>query len=96
MASEDEVQKLAALARLSIQEEDLARFAKDFESILSYIGQIETLNIPKDTKPLARARNVFREDGEPHETGMYTKILAAAFPEREGDALKVKKILHHD
>lgn len=37
--------------------------------------------------------NVMREDGEPHESGLYTEKLLSAAPQREGQYIKVKKIL---
>jgi aspartyl-tRNA(Asn)/glutamyl-tRNA(Gln) amidotransferase subunit C len=96
MASSDDVKRLAALARIQIEETDLERFSKEFESVLAYVGQIETLEVSAkpDTRPVHR--NIFREDGESHEAGIYTEKLAAQFPRREGDALKVKKIISHD
>ncbi len=96
MATKEDVQKLAALARISISESELAQFTKEFDSILGYVGQLEKLDLPSlgDVKP--PLRNVMREDGEPHETGKYTEALAAQFPERDGDYLAVKQIISHD
>jgi aspartyl-tRNA(Asn)/glutamyl-tRNA(Gln) amidotransferase subunit C len=96
MASSDDVKKLAALARLSIPEEDLARFSGEFDSVLSYIGQIEELTVEKGSKPIPTLRNVFREDGEPREKGTYTKKAVEAFPEKDGNYLKVKQIINND
>ncbi len=96
MASADDVKKLASLARLSISDEALPKLAKEFESILAYISQINTLQVSPDSKKLSGIRNVMREDGQPHETGKYTQKLVAQFPERDGDYLKVKQIISHD
>jgi aspartyl-tRNA(Asn)/glutamyl-tRNA(Gln) amidotransferase subunit C len=95
MASPEDVKKLAALARLSIDEADLEKFSAEFDSVLKYVGQIESLDI-KPTGEHPPVRNVFREDGEPHEPGKYTEAIAAEFPERSGNALRVKKIITHD
>ncbi len=92
----DEVKKLAALARLSIREDELERFSKEFESILTYISQIDALKVSTGARDLPLVRNVFREDGEPHETGLYTKKLTEQFPERDEDYLSVKQIITHD
>jgi aspartyl-tRNA(Asn)/glutamyl-tRNA(Gln) amidotransferase subunit C len=96
MASADDVKKLAALARIRVGEDELAKLSTEFESILAYVGQLDSLEVTSapDTKPVVR--NVMREDGTPHESGIYTEKLAAQFPEREGDALKVKQIISHD
>lgn len=96
MASVEEVKRLAALARLSIEEHELERFSKEFESILKYIGQIEQLAVTKNHHTTPRVRNVFREDGTPHESSIYTKELTEQFPERSKDYLSVKKIISHD
>ena len=97
MASTDDVQKLAALARLTISDTELEKFSKEFDGILSYIAQINELQIPEGVAGAAPAlRNVFRADAQPHEPGTYTKTLTEQFPEREGNYLKVKKIISHD
>lgn len=95
MASSDEVKKLAALARLDIPAEKLETLSKEFESILAYVNQIESLSV-EGVATLPQVRNVFREDGEPHEKGKYTEALAKQFPERDGDYLAVKQIISHD
>lgn len=96
MATTEEVQKLAALARIRIPDEDIAKFTKEFDAILAYVGQLETLGVSRDVaeeKP--PLRNVMRADGEPHEPGKYSEKLAEQFSAREGDALSVKQIIQH-
>lgn len=97
MATTDEVQKLAALARLSLPEEGLEKFAKEFDGILAYVSKLDTLPLPeKGAAHTSVVRNVFREDGEPHEKGKYTKALVEQFPQKEGDYLAVKQIIKND
>lgn len=96
MASADDVKKLAALARIRVSDEELPKLAKEFESILAYVGQLENLSVTSAPDIRPSLRNVMREDGEPHETGIHTENLAAQFPERDGDYLKVKQIISHD
>lgn len=97
MATVEEVKKLAALVRISIDDADLEKFTKEFDAILAYVGQLEKLELPLDVgaerPPL---RNVMRVEGEPHATGTYTEALAEQFPAREGDALLVKQIITHE
>ena len=97
MATTEDVKKLAALARISLPEGELAQFASEFDAILAYVGQLEALDIKQgsaqEKPPL---RNVMRADGTPHEGGAYTEKLAAQFPAREGDALSVKQVIRHD
>ncbi len=98
MATVEEVKKLAALARISIADEELEKFTSEFDAILAYVGQLEALALPQDSammeKPLTR--NVMRADEKPHAPGAYTEKLSAQFPAREGDALAVKQIIQHD
>jgi aspartyl/glutamyl-tRNA(Asn/Gln) amidotransferase C subunit len=97
MATTEEVQKLAALARIRIEGAQLEKFTSEFDAILAYVGQLEALDVKRPgegDKPALR--NVLREDGEPHDAGKYTEKLAAQFPQREGDALSVKQIISHD
>lgn len=96
MATTDEVRKLAALARIKIEDEELDKFTKEFDAILAYVGQLESLRLPASGSQPPALRNVMREDGEPHEAGKYTEKLAEQFPQREGDALAVKQIISHD
>lgn len=96
MASSEDVKKLAALARVRIGEEDLAKFTTEFDSILAYVGQLEKLEVKgtKDIKP--PLRNVFRADENPTPEGTWTAKVVEAFPEKEGNYLKVKQIISND
>lgn len=97
MATVEDVKKLAALARINIADADLEKFTSEFDAILAYIGQLESLEISSDpTKEKPALRNVMRMDGEPHVAGKYTEKIAAQFPAREGDALVVKQIISHE
>lgn len=92
----EEVSKLASLARIKIAEKDLDPFAKEFDSILAYVGQLEGFARPDARTEKPTLRNVTRSDGEPHAVGIYTEKIAAQFPAREGDSLSVKQIIQHD
>lgn len=97
MATTEEVRKLASLARIGVSEEELPKFTKEFDAILAYVGQLETLSLPKDlTDAKPPLRNVFREDTNPTPTGTWTEKIASAFPAREGDSLVVKQIITHE
>jgi len=97
MATTEEVKKLAALARISIDDAELEKFTKEFDAILAYVGQLETLEIPKDmSEEKPPLRNVMRTEGEPIPVGAFTEKIAAQFPAREGDSLVVKQIITHE
>lgn len=97
MATTEEVQKLASLARIRIEDAELEKFTKEFDSILAYVGQLEKLDLPDDLSgEIPPLHNVMREDGPAKPAGTYTEKLAAQFPEREGDLLVVKQIISND
>ena len=103
MATTAEVQKLAALARIRIADAELEQFTSEFDAILAYVGQLETLDLSAgggsasggegEKPPL---HNVMRVDNDPHVAGIHTEKLAEQFPAREGNALSVKQILTHE
>ena len=67
MATTEEVKKLAALARLDLPESELAAFAAEFDSILKYVGQLDSLDIDVSKAPEApKIRNAFRADEHAH------------------------------
>jgi len=64
----------------------------EIDSILGYVGQImnTTGDMSRETPLL---RNVMREDEPQNKSGEYTETILANAPSREGNWLKVKKIL---
>lgn len=96
MALTDDVKRLAALARIEVKDDEIEKFAKEFESVLAYVGQIESLKVSDKAGDALAVRNVMREDGEPHGKGLYTKAIVEQFPDKEGNSLKVAKILSND
>ena len=67
----------------------------EFDSILEYVATIQKVSASatERTPSIVAQRNVMREDANPHETGLYTEALVGAAPRREGEYIKVKKIL---
>ena len=96
MTTREDVQKLAALARIRVSAEELPKFTEEFEAILTYVGQLESLQLPVSSIQPPMLRNIFRADENPTEPGTWTEKLASAFPSREGDALAVKQIITHE
>jgi aspartyl-tRNA(Asn)/glutamyl-tRNA(Gln) amidotransferase subunit C len=96
MTTPEEVKKLAALARIEVPETELASFTREFDAVLAYVGRLEELSLAHESPAAGVLRNVMREDGEPHETGLHTKKIVEQFPERDGDHLKVPTIISYD
>ena len=60
----DQVRHIAKLARLNIDEKDVAKFAKELSAILSYIDKLQEVDT-NNVEPTAQATglsSVFRED----------------------------------
>jgi aspartyl-tRNA(Asn)/glutamyl-tRNA(Gln) amidotransferase subunit C len=96
----DVVKKLANLARIDMSDEEMNEIAKDFDSILAYIGQVqeaasanpnvEIVNKNIDSYPIY---NVMREDVVTNQEGEFTDKILGQAPNTENGFLKVKQIL---
>ena len=94
MISKDEVKKLSTLSRIEVSEDELVSVAGEIDAILAYVGQIKSASSSLlDAKSNYPKINVLREDVVENETGKNTETLLASSPDREGDYIKVKKIL---
>lgn len=91
----ERVIKLANLARIDIDEQEAESLSHEFGSILNYVGEVKEASAAAG--PLAEVdlplKNVFRDDGESHDSGIYTEKILSQAPSREGDYVKVKNIL---
>ncbi|MEK7574846.1 MAG: Asp-tRNA(Asn)/Glu-tRNA(Gln) amidotransferase subunit GatC [Patescibacteria group bacterium] len=89
-----EIEKLALLSRIDLAPEEKEAFRKDMDAILGYVEQVQKVSGALDVnKKAGNLRNVLREDANPHESGIHTETLISAAPKREGNRVKVKKIL---
>jgi aspartyl-tRNA(Asn)/glutamyl-tRNA(Gln) amidotransferase subunit C len=93
MISGDEVKKLANLARMKLTPEEEQSLSKDMGNILEYVHQIQKVSAGDEDRDMSAIRNIMRDDAMPHESGLHTEELLAEAPEREGNYVKVKKIL---
>ena len=92
MVTKEDIEKLSALARISLYEEEKDSLVSDIDSILAYVGQIQSVELDsKESR--SRVSNVFREDTNPHESEINTDAILKLSPHKEGNLIKVKKIL---
>ncbi len=93
--SKDEVKKLALLSRIALSEAELEKMQSEITAILSYIETIEQVPLAGEgsDSPHLALRNVMRDDTDAHEPGVFSEALLSQAPRREGDLVKVKKIL---
>ncbi len=90
--TEQDIQKLAELAKINIAEGKTEGFLKDFESILGYVKQIEGVEIG-EVKESFFLKNILRADANPNPTGATSETLLAAAPQAHDSFVKVNKIL---
>ena len=91
----EEVQKVAYLARLELNNEEINNHAKQLEKILEYIKQLEKINtddVPTTSRAI-EVTNAFRKD-EKKDSDQKEKLLDLA-PSREDDFFKVPKIMEN-
>lgn len=88
----NDIKKLGELAKIEIKPEEIESFKKDFESILGYIKQIESVDLG-DVSPVYQTENVTREDVAKNTPGEFSDDLLSSAPNTENGFIKVKKIL---
>ena len=91
--NQQQVRKVAKLARLDLTDAQIDEFTGQLIAILGYVEKMEELDT-SDVQPLAHClaiSNVFREDIVKESLGN-EKAMANA-PERNGEFFKVPKIL---
>lgn len=90
----EQVEKIATLARLELADEEKDAFTRQLSSILEYVdmlGEVDTADI----EPMAHSilmRNVFGDDVAAATDAAQREALLKAFPDRQGDLLKVKAV----
>ena len=90
----EKVLNLAKLARIDLGNDEAKSLSHEFEAILGYVGEVGNVTDNRQlTTDNNTIHNVMREDINPHESGIYTEKILEQAPAREGNYIKVKKIL---
>ena len=92
--AKEEVKKVAHLARLELEEQEINKHAEQLEKILEYIKQLEKIDtheIPCTTRAI-EVINVFRKDEK--KQSECTEELLELGPSREDKYFKVPKIIN--
>ena len=92
--TKDEVKKVAHLARLELNENEINNHAEQLEKILEYIKQLERINtdnVPCTTRAI-EVTNIFRKDEKKNSD--CTEELLELGPSREDQYFKVPKIIN--
>ena len=87
-----DVRSLAALARLEVSDEELAKLEKEIPAILAFVETIQKVSADAPhAEPILE--NVMRDDAAPHESGLHTKVLLDAAPTQKNDYIAVKQVI---
>lgn len=94
----EEIKKLAEMARIDIKEKEAEGLARDFDVILSYVGQVQEavknkkieLNEEGNNN---RLYNIVRQDEVTNQKGEYAEKIIEQMPDTENGYLKVKQVL---
>ena len=92
--TKEEVKKVANLARLELNENEINNHSEQLEKILDYINQLEKIDtddIPCTTRAI-EVTNVFRKD-EDKNSDCNEELLELG-PSTEGNYFKVPKIIN--
>ncbi|MEI6480193.1 MAG: Asp-tRNA(Asn)/Glu-tRNA(Gln) amidotransferase subunit GatC [bacterium] len=88
-----DVKKLAELSRIHLEEGEVEELRASLDSILGYVEQIKQVSADSNIEQTFPVTNILREDIDPNPTGANREKLLNSAPKREGNYVKVKKIL---
>ena len=93
MLSKEEVKKVAQLARIELNEDEVEKFQKDLSTVLDYVEELKSVDVSglEEVSQVTGLVNVQRED-KVVDHGNQKDILAIA-PETKDGYFKVKAIL---
>jgi aspartyl-tRNA(Asn)/glutamyl-tRNA(Gln) amidotransferase subunit C len=91
--SKDDVLKLAKLSKLDISDDQLDRFTDELAEIVTYVEQLQSVDVSglEPTNQVSGLKNVMRDDVV-SEYASKDELLKN-LPDREGDLIKVKRVL---
>lgn len=92
--SNDDVLKLARLARISLSEDEVSQFAEEFGAILEYVKQLEAVDVTglQPTSQVTGLTNVMRDDVV-RDYGYDQATLLKNVPAVQGDQIKVRRMI---
>ncbi|MDP6987355.1 MAG: Asp-tRNA(Asn)/Glu-tRNA(Gln) amidotransferase subunit GatC [Phycisphaerales bacterium] len=88
-----QVQHVAALARLALSEDELAAIGKDLKAILHHVdrlSEVDVSGVEPMTSPHSHCSRLHSDVPQPPLSGETVRSMA---PDREGDFIAVPKVL---
>ena len=97
----EDIKHLANLSRLELSDEELEKYASQFDEILAYVDKIKELKESGEESESAFTsfgvtKNIFREDDDVQEGGIHTEKILEEAPDKHEDFVKVKKFLNNN
>jgi aspartyl-tRNA(Asn)/glutamyl-tRNA(Gln) amidotransferase subunit C len=92
--SQDDILKLARLARLELSEDEIAEFSEELSEILQYVEQLQDIAADdlKPTNQVTGLSNVSRKDVI-KDYGYEAHDLLTNVPHTQDDLIKVKRMI---
>ena len=89
-----DVEYIAALAHLKLEEGEIETFREQLSSVLDYVGKLGELDLRgvEPTAHISGVKNALREDKVEGCDAKTREALLDAAPQREGDYVKVKAV----
>jgi len=87
------VESLADFAKIELDAGEKEKIREDLEAVLGYISQLNDVSVDADLIYKDDNFNVFREDENPHESGIYTAKILADAPKTKDGFVVVKQVL---
>lgn len=92
-----DIEHLANLARIKLDDAEKQSLLKEFDSILKYVDQLKKVEVKMDAEGRVGAlKNVMRKDEVIVTDSNSRERLLDEAPDREGDFIAVKKIIAQD
>ncbi len=93
MVEKEEVQRVAQLALLEIEPEQMDKFSRQFNEILEYMEEINELDLSQCEAAfhITELKNVFREDKV--EPSYNRDVILKNAPDSEDGAFRVPKVI---
>jgi aspartyl-tRNA(Asn)/glutamyl-tRNA(Gln) amidotransferase subunit C len=90
----EDILKLAQLARLDLSEAEISEYTAELSAILQYVEQLQAVDVDglKPTNQVTGLTNVSRDDVA-KDYGYAAKDLLKNVPQKQGDLIKVKRML---
>ncbi|PIW96954.1 hypothetical protein COZ82_02195 [Candidatus Kaiserbacteria bacterium CG_4_8_14_3_um_filter_38_9] len=96
--TKEEILHLGTLSRLALLPAEVEKFSTEIDAILAYVSKVKDIIADDEIKGsvLGARFNVLRPDVVTNQPGEYTEKLLASLPQREGQFMRVMKILNQD